>query len=86
MPMNKILKPLIFTFIVAWMSGIDSFWTLFGLAIFLYFMMPEWEKEENEFQKDIKEGNNLEKWYVTFPYRAPHHQAKQDLNKWLNKP
>ena len=66
--------------------GINSFWILFGLAIFFYVMIPEWDKEENEFKKDIKEGNDLKKWYVKFPYRAPHHQGKQDLQKWLNKP
>jgi hypothetical protein len=65
--------------------GIKSFWILFGLAIFFYVMIPEWDKEENEFKKDIKEGNDLKKWYVKFPYRAPHHQGKQDLQKWLNK-
>jgi hypothetical protein len=37
--------------------------------------------QEEEFKKDIKEGNDLGKWRNIFPNRV----AKQDFLKWLNK-
>jgi hypothetical protein len=86
-PTNKqIIKVAAFTFIFAWLFKIDSFWLILGLSMVLLCLVPIWDKEEAEFQKDIKDGNDLKKWYIKFPYRAPHHQAKQDINRWINKP
>jgi Ca2+-dependent lipid-binding protein len=80
--MNKIIKPIMLTAIMSWMFGIKSFWLIVALFVFGYFMIPVWDKDEDSFQKDIKEGNDLKKWYAKFPYRAPHQQAKQDILKW----
>lgn len=83
--LKLVIKPLIYTVILSWLFGIDSFFILLGLAVFFYIMIPEWEKEESGFQKDIKEGNDLKKWYLVYPHRARHHEAKRELNRWINK-
>jgi hypothetical protein len=81
--MNKIIKPFILTAAMSWIFGIESFWSIFAIFVFGFFMIPEWDKNEDGFQKDIKEGNDLKKWYIYFPYRAPHHQGKQEMQKWI---
>jgi len=83
--MGKLIKPLVLTAIISWMFGIDSFWMISAICLVAYIMIPEWEKDENEFQKDIKEGNDLKKWYAKFPHRARHHQAKQEMKRWIGQ-
>jgi Ca2+-dependent lipid-binding protein len=80
--MNKIIKPIILTAVMSWMFGIESFWLIVALFVLGYFMIPIWDKDEDNFQKDIKESNDLKKWYTKFPHRAPYQQAKQDILKW----